>query len=250
MPADAAEGPATFQDAPAFMATASFFPQAFLVNYTPTDCHYYDFLAAAASWWRSLDDMAESPNLVLIGYRATGKSSVGRELADRLHRPFVDLDEVLVKEAGCAIADIVAQGGWQEFRRREKELAQRFSRTHGQVLATGGGVILDQENVAVLQENGILIWLKADPEVIRRRLGLDTATQAFRPSLTGADPLAEVDKVMAEREPLYRSAAPIVIDTAGLRIPEVADRVMTAVQTYLETHPSKFAKQWGKTHGR
>jgi shikimate kinase len=184
-----------------------------------------------------------APNLVLIGYRATGKSSVGRELASRLNRPFVDLDEVLVKEAGCAIADIVAQGGWQDFRQREKELAQRFSRMRGQVLASGGGVVLDQENVKVLRESGILIWLKADPAAIRQRLGLDAATQAFRPSLTGADTLAEVDKVLAQREPLYRNAAHFVIDTTELSILEVVDRVMAAVQSFLETRPSKSVRE-------
>ncbi|MDI6853798.1 MAG: shikimate kinase [Deltaproteobacteria bacterium] len=175
---------------------------------------------------------APAPNLVLIGYRATGKSSVGRDLADRLNRPFVDLDEVLVQEAGRAIVDIVAQGGWEDFRRREKELAQRFSRTGGKVLASGGGVVLDQENVQVLRESGILIWLKADPQVIRQRLGLDAATQAFRPSLTGADALAEVEEVLAQREPLYRDAAHFVIDTTKLSIPEVVDRILQAIAEY------------------
>jgi shikimate kinase len=168
-------------------------------------------------------------NLVLIGFRATGKSAVGRELARRLNRPFVDLDEVLVEEAGRTIADIVAKQGWEEFRRWEKELTQRFSQTRGQVLATGGGVVLDPENVEVLREHGIIIWLKAEPAVIRKRLGLDGATQAFRPSLTGADTMAEVDKVLAEREPLYRDAAHIVIDTTGLSISEVVDRIQAAL---------------------
>lgn len=173
--------------------------------------------------------MTESPNLVLIGYRASGKSSVGAELARRLNRPLVDLDEILVAEAGCSIADLVAQEGWAGFRRREKELARRFSQTGGQVLATGGGVVLDPENVEILRENGILIWLKAEPAVIRERLGLDAATQAFRPSLTGADTLAEVEQVLAQREPLYQGAAHLVIDTTEPSIPEVVDRILQAV---------------------
>ena len=167
-----------------------------------------------------------APNLVLIGYRATGKSSVGRELAERLNRPFVDLDEVLVREAGCAIADIVAQGGWEDFRRREKDLARRFGKARGQVLATGGGVVLDSENVEILRKNGILIWLTADPAAIKKRLGLDAATQAFRPSLTGADVQSEVDRVLAEREPLYRHAAHLVIDTTDLTVTEVSDQII------------------------
>jgi shikimate kinase len=181
-------------------------------------------------------DMGEQPvpNLVLVGYRATGKSSVGRELAERLHRPFIDLDEVLVQEAGCAIADIVARGGWEDFRRREKELVLRFGKAFGQVLATGGGVVLDPENVEVLRKNGILIWLMAKPAVIKKRLGLDAATQSLRPSLTGADVQSEVDRVLAEREPLYRGAAHLVIDTTNLSIDEVISRIMAALHEVKE----------------
>jgi shikimate kinase len=184
---------------------------------------------------RLLADMTEpqlsrKANLVLIGYRATGKSSVGAALARRLNRPLVDLDEVLVAEAGCTIADLVARSGWEEFRRREKELARRFGKRSGQVLATGGGVVLDLENVAVLRENGLLIWLKAEPAAIRERLGLDDATFAFRPSLTGADTLAEVDRVLAEREPRYQAAAHIVIDTTGLSVSDVVEQILAAVR--------------------
>jgi shikimate kinase len=170
------------------------------------------------------------PNLVLIGYRATGKTSVGRELAARLKRPFVDLDEVLVREAGCSIAELVAQRGWGDFRRREKELVRRFAKAAGQVLATGGGVVLDPENVETLRDNGIIIWLEADPSSIRTRLGLDATTQAFRPSLTGADVGTEVARVLAEREPLYRNAAHIIIDTTNLSATEVSDRIMAALK--------------------
>ena len=85
----------------------------------------------------------EPPNLVLIGYRATGKTSVGEELARILKRPFVDLNRVLVAEAGQSVADLVAQSGWAEFRRREKELVARYRGDRGRVLATGGGVVLD-----------------------------------------------------------------------------------------------------------
>ena len=110
-------------------------------------------------------------NLVLIGYRATGKTSVGAELARILHRPFVDLDQVLVAEAGQSVAEIVAQGGWEEFRRREKDLVDRYRHSRGQVLATGGGVVLDPENVEVLRENGVIIWLTADPATIQDPAG-------------------------------------------------------------------------------
>lgn len=191
---------------------------------------------SACSAWRRLDNtVAEFQtttelNLVLIGYRATGKTSVGKALAAQLQRPFVDLDEVLVQEAGCSIADMVARGGWEDFRRREKELVCRLGQARGQVLATGGGVVLDPENVELLRENGLVIWLKAEPGLIKQRLGLDASTQAFRPSLTGADVQTEADRVLAEREPFYRRAAHLVIDTTDLPVAEVVNRIITALK--------------------
>ncbi len=213
-----------------------FIPLTFLVNLIPTFCQYWDFFlrrpsGLAVACDTVIEPQASSePNLVLIGYRAAGKTSVGRELAGRLRRPFADLDKVLVKEAGCSIADIVAQGGWEDFRRREKELVRRLGRAAGQVLATGGGVVLDPENLEILQANGILIWLMAPLADIKKRLGLDAATQAYRPSLTGADVQGEVDRVLAEREPLYRRAAHIVIDTTNLSVAEVVDRIIATLK--------------------
>lgn len=164
-------------------------------------------------------------NLVLIGARASGKTAVGEALARRLKRPFVDLDQVLVAEAGRSIAEIVAQEGWPGFRRREKELVARYARRPGQVLAPGGGAVLDPENVALLREHGLVIWLTATPERLRERLRQDQGSQAFRPSLTGADPAAEMAQVLAEREPLYRAAAHLVVDTSSLTVSQVVEKI-------------------------
>jgi shikimate kinase len=170
------------------------------------------------------------PNLVLIGYRATGKTAVGARLAQFLGRPFVDLDQVLVQEAGESIADIVAQGGWAEFRRREKELVARFRRTQGQVLATGGGVVLDPDNIAALRKNGIIVWLTADPETIQARLTKDLPRDPNRPSLTGGDTIREVTTVLEERYPLYQAAAQIAVDTTHRDVAQVVDAVLVAVK--------------------
>ena len=174
---------------------------------------------------------AQQPNLVLIGYRATGKTSVGARLAEVLQRPFVDLDQVLVREAGRSVADIVAQGGWAEFRQLEKQLVARFRDAQGQVLATGGGVVLDPDNVAALRENGILIWLKADPAAIQARLTQDQPRDANRPSLTGEDTIREVAVVAEARAPLYQAAAQISIDTTHRSVAQVVKLVLAALKS-------------------
>ena len=174
---------------------------------------------------------AQPPNLVLIGYRATGKTSVGARLAEVLQRPFVDLDQVLVREAGRSVADIVAQGGWAEFRRLEKELVARYRDARGLVLATGGGVVLDPDNVAALRENGIIIWLTADPAAIQARLAQDQPRDANRPSLTGGDTIREVLAVLEARAPLYQAAAQISIDTTHRSVAQVVKLVLAALKS-------------------
>ena len=169
--------------------------------------------------------------IILIGYRATGKTSVGARLAEVLHCPFVDLDQVLVREAGRSVADIVAQGGWAEFRRLEKQLVARYRDAEGLVLATGGGVVLDPDNVAALRENGILIWLTADPAPIQARLAQDQPRDANRPSLTGGDTIREVAEVLAARAPLYQAAAQIILDTTDRSVDEVAELVLAALES-------------------
>jgi shikimate kinase len=173
---------------------------------------------------------ARHSNLVLIGYRATGKTSVGARLAEVLHRPFVDLDQVLVREAGRSVADIVAQGGWAEFRRLEKQLVTRYRDARGQVLATGGGVVLDPDNVEALRENGIIIWLIADPAAIQARLAQDQPRDANRPSLTGGDTIREVAEVAEKRAPLYQAAAQISIDTTHRSVAQVVKLVLAALK--------------------
>lgn len=182
-----------------------------------------------ARFTESPSQPARQPNLVLIGYRATGKTSVGARLAEALHRPFVDLDQVLVREAGRSVADIVAQGGWAEFRRLEKELVARYRDARGLVLATGGGVVLDPNNVAALRENGILIWLVADPAAIQARLAQDQPRDANRPSLTGEDTVREVLEVLEARAPLYQAAAQMSVDTTHRSVAQVVKLVLAAL---------------------
>jgi shikimate kinase len=169
-------------------------------------------------------------NLVLIGYRAVGKTTVGTLAAEELGRPFIDLDATLEQEAGETIPELVRREGWPEFRRREKALVRRYACRPGQVLATGGGVVLDPENIAHLKAAGKLVWLKAAPATIRERLRRDLEQTASRPGLTSRGTLEEVEEVLAARETLYQEAATVSLAVDALPVAAVARRLVELVR--------------------
>ncbi len=157
-------------------------------------------------------------NIFLIGYRGTGKSSVGRGVATILNRHFVDMDDELTGRLGRTIRDHVACFGWPAFRAEETRLLRELCRRDGGVVATGGGVVLDGDNVSAMRASGHVIWLKASPEVIARRLAADPRTQDLRPALSASpEPDAEIREVLQARLPLYRRAAHWRIGTDELR---------------------------------
>lgn len=161
-------------------------------------------------------------NLVLIGYRGTGKSVVAGILSRKLGMQAVSLDGEIVREAGMAIPEIVERLGWPRFRDLESEIVERFSRRQRAILDTGGGVILRPENTENLRRGGALFWLKASVEVIVERIRESTE----RPSLTeGRSCLEEVEQVLSERLPLYRAAADREVDTDALSPEDVAEEI-------------------------
>ena len=170
--------------------------------------------------------MNPAPNLYLVGYRATGKTSVGRALADVLGRDFVDADALLTAEAGEDVAGIVAREGWEGFRDRESAMLARLSASRGLVVATGGGVVTRPQNVEMLRATGIVVWLTASPAVIAARMGADVKTASLRPSLTGADVLDEIRSVLSAREPLYAGAAHFTVATDGKSVAHIRDLVL------------------------
>ena len=166
-------------------------------------------------------------NLILIGFRCTGKTAVGQELARRLGRPFVDADTCLQERAGKSIAAIFAEGGEALFRRLEREVLAELTRRDGIVLAAGGGAVLEEENVRSLRASGPVVRLTASLESILRRLAADEKTTSERPRLTAeADLRREVEQLLARREPFYQRAAEVTIDTEGMTVSEVAEEVL------------------------
>lgn len=163
-------------------------------------------------------------NLYLIGYRASGKSSVGRVLGSRLRWPFLDMDREIERRTGRSIRELVEAEGWEAFRLREKELVREIAQRKGLVVATGGGVVLDPRNVEDLRASGLVVLLWVDPEEIVRRLAFDPQ-EGRRPPLKG-DLLGEVREVLEERREKYFSAAHLVVEATSKVPEEVAQEIL------------------------
>lgn len=163
--------------------------------------------------------------IIFTGFRGTGKSAVGRKIAELIGFIFIDTDDTLEEALGCTVCDYVQRTGWTAFRAEERRLLARLAGARRAVIATGGGAILHHAEWQELRRHSRVIWLRADAETIRQRLGQDSGTATQRPSLTGCDPLTEIDSVLAEREPLYREGSDVRFETGGLTEDEIVARI-------------------------
>jgi shikimate kinase len=155
-------------------------------------------------------------SIVLIGYRGSGKTTIGRRLADRLWWPFVDTDDLVVKAAGKSIADIFEQHGEKRFRDLEAEAVKEVAKLQEHVISLGGGAVLRRENVEILRKaEHKLVYLKCDPAELYKRIQADPDTASRRPNLTPAGGLEEITTLLAEREPLYRAAMTAELDVTN-----------------------------------
>jgi shikimate kinase len=165
--------------------------------------------------------------LVLIGYRGTGKSTVGRILAERLGRPFLDCDREIEARSERSIRSIFHESGEPAFRDlEERTLAELTAERPGAVLATGGGAVLRESNRRTLRGFGFVVWLTADPVELARRLEADRLGLAGRPALTAAGTLDEIAQVLAARSPLYAQLADTIIPTDGQDPRRVAEAIL------------------------
>ena len=165
-------------------------------------------------------------NVVLIGYRGTGKTVVGKIVARRLGMQYMGMDAEIVKTAGLPIPQIVETYGWQTFRDMESEKAHELGERDHIIIDTGGGIVERSENIATLQRNALIFWLKASVDTIVSRIQDDTA----RPALThGKTFIDEIEEVLAQRISKYKIAAQYEIDTDRLTPEEVAERIIEIV---------------------
>ncbi|MBM4152411.1 MAG: shikimate kinase [Kiritimatiellaceae bacterium] len=160
-------------------------------------------------------------NIILIGFMGTGKTATGRVLATRTGMPWIDMDERIEQRQQKTISEIFAQNGEPAFRAMERELVQELSQLTGYIISTGGGVVLNPDNISDFEKTGLVVCLTASPETILQRLETDTS----RPLLSG-DRKNQSVTLLEKRKPLY-NAIPHQINSDRLNPEERADAILT-----------------------
>lgn len=167
-------------------------------------------------------------NLILIGMMGSGKSTIGQLLAEKLERDFLDTDQLVEELAKQTIAEIITTEGEDRFRRLESQVVLQIASQIDKVIATGGGVVLKPENISRLSKTGMIIFLKASPDVIYERLREDTK----RPLLKVTNPLMRIEEIWNERLSLYQTAARLEIQTDMLKPEEVVAEILSELSLY------------------
>lgn len=161
-------------------------------------------------------------NIVLVGFMGTGKSAIGKQLALRLKRPFLDLDRKIEREAGRSVQEIFSKEGEAVFRRMEADAVREAAALKDHVIATGGGVMCDEGNVQTLKSSGLLVCLTARPDVILERT---SASLTSRPLLAGASPKERIEELLKLRAPYY-ARADWTIDTNNRTLQELVEEIL------------------------
>ncbi len=166
--------------------------------------------------------------IVLVGMMGAGKTTVGRRVAARLNRPFVDSDEEIEKAAGMSIEDMFKSHGEAEFRAGEVRVISRLLREGGMVLGTGGGAFMNAETRALAKELGVTVWLKADFELLFQRV----SRRSNRPLLKTANPRETLQKLIDTRYPIY-AEADVTVVSRDVPQDQVASELIDALHAYL-----------------
>ncbi len=165
-------------------------------------------------------------NIVLIGYRGTGKSTVAKILGQRLQRTVISTDAEIAKEAGQSIPQIVEKFGWDHFRGLETKMCRTLHDQTDLIIDTGGGLILKEENATILKDNGTIFWLTAEVATIVKRISGDTQ----RPSLSGTKTFVEeIEEILEARTPKYQAAADHSISTDQTTPHKLAETVLSLI---------------------
>ncbi len=165
-----------------------------------------------------------------MGYRATGKSTVGKVLARELCVPFWDTDELVECRSAKSIRQIVAQEGWEAFRAMERDVVLELLEMGPSVIALGGGAVLDFKVRKALGAAGLNVWLQAGPKTILERMAMDPWNSSRRPALAPWGPEEEVLTLLGEREPLYREVAHLAVTTDHKSVREIVREILLQVK--------------------
>ena len=165
-------------------------------------------------------------NLFLIGYRCSGKTTIGKSIAKTIGWSFVDSDIWVIKACGKSIQDIIDTEGWNAFRRLEHSTIKQICTHDRQVVATGGGVVLDADNVKAIKNSGMVVWLDASAETIRKRMVEDKNSEHFRPALTDRGRIEEIEDMLSQRKPYYMSASDFFIHTDNVPVNEITQKII------------------------
>lgn len=171
--------------------------------------------------------MTAKPNLVLVGFMGTGKTATGRRLTSQLGMIFVDMDAVIVEREGKPVTRIFSENGEAYFRTCERKLAIELAAQSGHVVATGGGIVINPDNIRDLSSTGLVVCLTATPEAILRRIQHDTS----RPLLAGGDKLQKLTDLLEKRCHMY-AAIPCSVDTTLMNIPDVVETILGHYRKY------------------
>ena len=168
-------------------------------------------------------------SIVLVGLMGAGKSAIGRRLANRLGMPFVDADTEIESAAGCSITDIFELHGEAAFRDGERRVIARLLARPTHVLATGGGAFMDPDTREVIRARGISVWLRADLDLLVSRV----SRRNNRPLLAGGDPRVILQRLIAERHPIY-AEADVVVDSKDGPHEQTVEATLSAIGAHLE----------------
>jgi shikimate kinase len=169
----------------------------------------------------------DAGSIFLVGMMGAGKTTIGRALAQRLRRPFVDTDRILVERTGVPIATIFEIEGEAGFRRRESAVLAEVAHEPGRVVATGGGIVLDPANRELMRAHGTVLYLRARVDSLWERLRHDTT----RPLLATPQPREKLAGLLDQRDPLYREAAHLIVDTGPQSAANLVNRIVAALET-------------------
>lgn len=176
---------------------------------------------------QSSDPSADQGSIFLVGLMGAGKTSVGRMLARRLHKEFLDADAEVERATGVKIPVIFEIEGESGFRAREEKMIEQLTALKGIVLATGGGAVISPANRSLLKSRGRVIYLRAMPEDLWRRTRRDRG----RPLLQTPDPLGKLRELHEQRDPLYREVADLIVDTGSQSVAHLTSRIQHMLAT-------------------